>query len=161
MNNQTFSNAFRSAAVLMLLISVTNLFSCKKESTNEPEPITVDTNKEGLTFETTVIDYVQTAASADIVVEAGVSKIKKGSDPTRIFKFTNTSPNPIIIKAAKSSCGCLVPTYPAEPILPGETNQIEVRYDTNRVGVFTKTVTVTASGNPETYTLTVKGDVNM
>ncbi|MCB0663291.1 MAG: DUF1573 domain-containing protein, partial [Saprospiraceae bacterium] len=65
------------------------------------------------------------------------------------------------IKNAKGSCGCTVPTWPREPIMPGESSAIEVRYDTNRVGPFTKRVTLTTNENGEnTRVLTIKGKVN-
>lgn len=85
--------------------------------------------------------------------------VDKGADPIRRFKFTNTGNEPLIIKTAKGSCGCTVPTYPKEPIMPGESNFIEVRYDTQRVGMFTKTVTLTTNETTDTHTLTIKGDV--
>ncbi len=85
--------------------------------------------------------------------------IDKGGDPIRKFKFTNTGNEPLIIKTAKGSCGCTVPTYPKEPIMPGESNVIEVRYDTQRVGMFTKTVTLTTNETTDTHTLTIKGEV--
>ena len=85
--------------------------------------------------------------------------IDKGADPIRKFKFTNTGNEPLIIKTAKGSCGCTVPTYPKEPIMPGESNVIEVRYDTQRVGMFTKTVTLTTNETTDTHTLTIKGEV--
>lgn len=85
--------------------------------------------------------------------------IEKGGDPIRKFKFTNTGNEPLIIKTAKGSCGCTVPTYPKEPIMPGESNVIEVRYDTQRVGMFTKTVTLTTNETSDTHTLTIKGEV--
>ncbi|MCB0529940.1 MAG: DUF1573 domain-containing protein [Saprospiraceae bacterium] len=97
-----------------------------------------------MTFDVTTIDY---------------GSIEKGSDPIRKFKFTNTGNEPLIIKTAKGSCGCTVPTYPKEPIMPGESNVIEVRYDTQRVGPFTKTVTLTTNESADTHTLTIKGDV--
>lgn len=97
-----------------------------------------------MTFDVTTIDY---------------GTIDKGSDPIRKFKFTNTGNEPLIIKTAKGSCGCTVPTYPKEPIMPGESNVIEVRYDTQRVGPFTKTVSITTNEATDTHTLTIKGDV--
>lgn len=156
-----FKTTFEFAFILIAASVI--ISSCKKDedTSAQPDPtlVTIETNKDGLTFEATTIDYVATAAAADVVTVGGVKKIKKGSNQVRIFKFTNTSTSPVIIKNAKSSCGCLVPTYPIDPILPGLSGQIEVRYDTQRIGVFTKTVTVSASGLPELYTLTVKGDV--
>lgn len=85
--------------------------------------------------------------------------IDKGGDPIRKFKFTNAGNEPLIIKTAKGSCGCTVPTYPKEPILPGESNVIEVRYDTQRVGAFQKQVTLTTNEPGEEKVLTIKGEV--
>lgn len=97
-----------------------------------------------MTFEKTSIDY-------------GI--IDKGAEPVRKFKFTNTGNEPLIIKTAKSSCGCVVSTYPQEPIMPGESANIDVRYDTQRVGNFNKTVTLTTNETESTHTLTIKGEV--
>jgi Protein of unknown function (DUF1573) len=97
-----------------------------------------------MTFDVTTVDY---------------GTIDKGSEPLRKFKFTNTGNEPLIIKNAKGSCGCTVPKYPQEPIMPGESNFIEVRYDTQRVGAFNKTVTITTNEAADTKTLTIKGEV--
>jgi len=94
-------------------------------------------------FEQTTIDY---------------GKIEKGSEPVRKFKFKNTGISPLIIQSAKGSCGCTVPTYSKEPIMPGESSTIDVRYDTQRVGAFTKNVTITTNDN-ETILLTITGEV--
>ncbi len=96
------------------------------------------------TFEKTEIDY---------------GKIKQGSEPLRVFAFKNTGSEPLTISNAQGSCGCTVPTYPKEPILPGQTSKIEVRYDTQRLGGFTKTVTLTTNEANPTRVLTIKGEV--
>ncbi|MFN4255151.1 MAG: DUF1573 domain-containing protein [Saprospiraceae bacterium] len=107
---------------------------------------TAQTAAEGpvMTFEQTTIDY---------------GTIFQGSEPLRQFKFTNTGSEPLIIKDARGSCGCTVPTYPQEPVMPGESATIDVRYDTQRIGAFTKTVTLTTNEATESRTLTIKGDV--
>ncbi len=93
--------------------------------------------------------------------EIDYGKIDKGADPIRKFPFKNTGNEPLIIKNAKGSCGCTVPTWPKEPIMPGETGNIEVRYDTNREGAFTKTVTIETNEAVSTKTLTIKGEVKV
>ena len=85
--------------------------------------------------------------------------IEQGSDPYRIFNFTNSGNAPLVIKHAKGSCGCTVPTYPKEPIGPGESGEIKVRYDTNRIGKFTKRVTLTTNVGDSQKVLTIKGEV--
>ena len=76
------------------------------------------------------------------------------------FRFTNTGTEPLIVQKPKSSCGCTIPSWPNEPILPGESDVIKVTYKTNRVGNINKTVTVTSNAvkNP-TVVLRIKGTV--
>ena len=98
-----------------------------------------------MVFETNEIDY---------------GTIAHSSDPLRVFKFTNRGNQPLVIKAAKGSCGCTVPSYPKAPIAPGESGTIEVRYDTQRTGPFQKTVELTTNEGDATHILRIKGSVN-
>lgn len=93
----------------------------------------------------------------EVTIDYGT--IEQNADPYRVFAFTNTGTEPLIISNAKGSCGCTVPTYPKEPIMPGQSAEIKVRYDTNRIGAFTKTVTLTTNEANPTRTLTIKGVV--
>ena len=95
-------------------------------------------------FETETIDY---------------GTIEKGSDGVRVFKFKNTGDAPLIVSAVKSSCGCTVPKKPTAPILPGDSGEIEVKYDTNRVNPIRKTITVTSNADTPTVALKIKGTV--
>ena len=74
------------------------------------------------------------------------------------FKFTNTGDAPLIISNSKGSCGCTVPVWPKEPIAPGVSNVIKVKYDTKRIGAFNKSVTITSNAvtNP-TQVIRIKG----
>lgn len=92
------------------------------------------------------------------VVDYGV--IDHNSDGNREFVFTNNGSEPLVIKNAKGSCGCTVPTWPRDPIAPGATEKIKVKYATNRVGKFTKTITLTTNASKRPVILTVKGEVN-
>ena len=86
--------------------------------------------------------------------------IAHNADGNRKFEFTNNGNKPLIITNTQGSCGCTVPTTPKEPIAPGARGVIGVRYATDRVGPFTKTVTVSsnAEGMPSKV-LTIKGTV--
>lgn len=86
-------------------------------------------------------------------------EIAKGSDGVRVFEFTNTGTAPLVISNVRSSCGCTIPKKPEEPILPGKTGQIEVKYDTNRVGPIRKAITVTSNADTPTKVLKIKGTV--
>ena len=99
----------------------------------------------GMVFDTETIDY---------------GTIAHNADGNRKFEFTNNGNKPLIITNTQGSCGCTVPTTPKEPIAPGGRGSIGVKYATDRVGPFTKTVTVTsnAEGMP-TKVLTIKGTI--
>ena len=76
------------------------------------------------------------------------------------FKFTNTGNEPLILQKPKSSCGCTVPSWPKEPILPGESEVIKVTYKTTKVGNINKTITVTSNAKVNgTVVLRIKGKV--
>ncbi|MFE3846534.1 DUF1573 domain-containing protein [Flavobacterium sp. LB3P45] len=99
----------------------------------------------GMVFVTETIDYGTVAHNAD---------------GKREFVFTNNGNKPLIITNTQGSCGCTVPTTPKEPIAPGAKGIIGVKYATDRVGPFTKTVTVTSNAAGQaTKTLTIKGIV--
>ena len=95
-------------------------------------------------FENEVIDY---------------GDILKNSDGNRVFKFKNVGKSPLIISSIKSSCGCTVPSKPDKPIMPGETAEIKVKYATNRVGPFSKTITINSNAFEPKKVLSVKGRV--
>lgn len=87
--------------------------------------------------------------------------INQGANGAREFVITNNGTQPLIITNAIGSCGCTVPTFPKEPILPGKTAVIGVKYDTNRVGPFQKTVNITSNATSgSSKILTIKGTVN-
>ncbi|HEY0029789.1 MAG TPA: DUF1573 domain-containing protein [Bacteroidia bacterium] len=97
-----------------------------------------------ITFETEMMDY-------------GI--VAQGSNMQREFKFKNTGKSPLILTNVASSCGCLTSKWPKEPIAPGKTAVITAYYDTNRVGRFEKTLTVTSNADRPSVTLKIKGEV--
>ena len=86
-------------------------------------------------------------------------KVIKGSEKSRVFKFTNIGNEPLIIERIQSSCGCTVPEKPEEPILPGEKGEIKVSYDTNRVGGFSKMISIYSNAKNPRKVIKIKGFV--
>lgn len=86
--------------------------------------------------------------------------LQKGDECSYDYKFKNTGKEPLILANCQASCGCTAPTCPKEPILPGASGTIKVKYDSNRVGVFTKTVTITSNAKNSPVTLTIKGKID-
>jgi len=94
-------------------------------------------------------------------MEHDFGSIDQDTKNTKVFTFTNTGNEPLIISDAKGSCGCTVPNYPRNPIAPGETGEIEVVYSPGKqVNQQTKTVSITANTEPATTVLRVKANVN-
>ena len=97
-----------------------------------------------ITFDKTVIDY---------------GTVDKGADGVRDFVFTNTGDAPLIISNVKSTCGCTIPKKPEKPILPGESDKIQVKYDTKRVGFIRKSISVTSNASNSNVVLKITGQV--
>jgi hypothetical protein len=85
--------------------------------------------------------------------------ITQGSDGGCVFKFKNIGNEVLVISDVRKSCGCTTPTWSKEPILPGQSGEIKVGYNTNSVGQFSKTITVLSNATNATITLTIKGNV--
>ena len=99
----------------------------------------------GMLFENETIDY---------------GTIPHNADGKREFTFVNNGTKPLVITNATGSCGCTVPSFPKEPIAPGAKAVIGVKYATDRVGSFTKTVTITSNAEGQaSKVLTIKGNV--
>ncbi|MDX2360214.1 MAG: DUF1573 domain-containing protein [Crocinitomicaceae bacterium] len=111
-------------------------------------------------------------AQADAVVQNGATiefkkethdygTVEYGGNGQCSFEFTNTGNAPLIISQAKGSCGCTVPSWPKEPIAPGATAVITVKYDTKRPGAINKSVTITSNAvNAPTQVIRIKGNVS-
>lgn len=86
-------------------------------------------------------------------------KIYQGGDGNCIFKFKNTGTEPLTLTSVRSSCGCTTPKWTKEPILPGKEGEIYVHYDTKRMGVISKQITVISNAKTSTVVLKIKGEV--
>ena len=85
--------------------------------------------------------------------------INEGGNGICDFAFTNKGKEPLIIVSVKSSCGCTIPEYPQKPILPGQSDVIKVKYDTNRQGPINRTVTIVSNSKNSPVVLSIKGNV--
>tara|TARA_R100000935_G_C2835997_1_gene168135 strand:- start:2900 stop:3289 length:390 start_codon:yes stop_codon:yes gene_type:complete len=85
--------------------------------------------------------------------------IEKGSDGIKVFSFKNVGSEPLIIENVYSSCGCTVPTWTKTAIAPGKSGEIQVKYDTNRVGPIRRTITIYSNADEPTKAVKIKGRV--
>jgi hypothetical protein len=124
-----------SAVFLCLILNVK-----AQESVTE----SIDPNAPELSFDNETIDY---------------GTIDQGADGIRTFKFKNTGKSPLIISEVKGQCGCttLPDGWPKEPIRPGASGTIKVKYDTQRIGAFDKKVTITSNAKIASKQVSIKG----
>ena len=107
-------------------------------------PAMQDNNKPHIDFKTVKHDF---------------GTIYQNADGSWEFEFTNTGKEPLIIQNVRSSCGCTIAKKPTAPILPGQSSSIKVKYDTRRIGVFRKTITVNSNADNATVVLEIRGEV--
>lgn len=156
--------------LLVLAISV-GLVACNNEGenaegTNDAATATPAENN----LSTDLIDNSNTAATetpagpvTEITFDSydhDFGQVKEGEQVEHTFMFTNTGENDLIISDAKGSCGCTVPYYPREPIAPGATGEIRIKYDSKgKSGMQRKNVTITANTDPGKTVLNIQTEV--
>lgn len=136
------------AAITVFGVATSNA-QTKKATTKKADTAVKATTPQvdgaGMVFENETIDY---------------GTIPHNADGKREFVFVNNGNKPLTIESTQGSCGCTVPSKPEGAIAPGAKGVIGVKYATDRVGAFTKTVTVKSNAaGQETKVLTIKGTV--
>lgn len=117
----------------------------KPKKADDSKSVDPDMPKTAMTFEKMEHDY---------------GKIEQKTKNEHIFRFTNSGTNPLVIANAKGTCGCTVPDYPKDPIMPGEDGEIKVEYSSRTSkGVQTKMVNIWANTEPEQTQLKITADV--
>ncbi|MFT6338218.1 MAG: hypothetical protein ACI86M_003082 [Saprospiraceae bacterium] len=135
-----FLLAFVFAAFSMVAVSQ----STEPTTPTPIEDATPDTGGPIMSLESNTVDY---------------GTMKQHGEPLRKVSFTNTGTEPLVIKNARGSCGCTVPTWPKEPVLPGASADIEIRYATNRLGKINKTVKITTNEGGDPHVIKVVGNI--
>ncbi len=126
--------------LLLTLICSVSLLNAQETAS----PVKVDTSQMAkIVFEKTVHDY---------------GTIAKGSDGICIFKFENKGKTPLVLSNVRASCGCTTPSWPKEPINPGKSGEISVKYNTTP-GKFMKSITVMSNAVNSNVVLQIKGEV--
>ena len=146
----------KSIKILSIVALCTLSFSCNKKEENNLDHIPgVDsahakTVVEALSQEEHPQDELVKEAQSKPLTTAAFNEIdhnfgdiKKGEKVEHIYEVTNTGKNPLIISTVKPGCGCTVPDYTKEPILPGQKGKITLHFDsTNFDGAVYKTADV-------------------
>lgn len=146
--------------LLYLLILAFGFITCKQESEKLEDKLT---NADLIRNPVTASGKTDTTKVAKIKFEEtdfDFGLIREGSEVMHEFKFTNVGKEVLLIRDARSSCGCTVPEWPEDPIPPGGTGSIKVRFDSsNRKGTVDKEVNIIANTNPFMTNLYITGKV--
>ena len=115
------------------------------------------------TMLTLCIGYAVAQNQADIKFDKtehnfGAFSQEKGT-VTTVFTFTNVGTAPLVIHQAVASCGCTVPEYSQEAVLPGKTGTIKATYTAKNTGLISKRITVLSNANTDRVILQLKGEV--
>lgn len=144
--------------VVIAALSV-SFIACQESATSK-----IDAEKQKKSTEVT-LDQVDTQTDAQMEFEAvewDFGTIEQGEVVEYAFKFKNTGTDPLIISSAKGSCGCTVPEWPREPVAPGESGVIDVKFNSKgKKGKQNKRVTLTTNMVPSKKVLIVKGQINL
>lgn len=135
-------NKLLSVIVLTTICISIGIFSINAQTTKSS---TKKSKAPEIIFEKTTHDY---------------GNIMSGDDGECEFKFKNTGKEPLVLTNVYSSCGCTVPVWPKEPIMPGKSETIKVKYNTYRLGTINKKVTVISNAENGTIELFIKGNVS-
>ncbi len=144
----------KKSILIVAILSAFVFTSCKENAADKVSEVKVaeaadrDANSGKypvITFEETEFDF---------------GTIDNGTNVEHVFKFTNTGDAPLVIVGAKSSCGCTVPSYPKEPVAPGETAELLVKFNGTGKNQVSKTVTITANTATGKETIKIKAFVN-
>jgi len=161
-------------SALFALLAVCFLASCANDGdkTAASEALTTGTSQAVAPAANAATDAAKKATEAAAPVgptttlewaetEFDFGTIDQGEAVEHAFTFTNTGKEPLIISNAKGSCGCTVPQWPREPIAPGATATIDVRFDSKgKRNKQNKKVTITANTDPVQSFIYIKGEVN-
>lgn len=85
--------------------------------------------------------------------------IYQNADGDVNFIYQNDGKEPLILSRVKSSCGCTIPKWSRQPLLPGQSDTIKIHYDTKRLGSFHKSITVTSNASEPSVVLKIGGKV--
>jgi len=73
--------------------------------------------------------------------------VVKGESVSHKFDFKNTGTEPLMILNVQTTCGCTAPSWPKEPIPPGESGSISVVFNSaKKIGRQNKIITVYTNG---------------
>jgi hypothetical protein len=145
--------------VFSLVASLAILGSCKEgNSTTKVDSVKLEEARkrdQEINKGSAVIQFDRTVHDFGTVTEGEIIET--------MFTVTNVGQSALVITDAKTTCGCTVPSWPKDkPVLPGETTEIKVKFNTSGKGggKQSKNVTLFTNTSIGREVLNIKGIVN-
>lgn len=154
---------------ILPIVAALSFVACKKEQTTEQQI----ENSDSAAIAPTVADSAATTGVTAPAAPTGPSttvafsesdfkfgKIKKGDKVEHVYEVTNTGTNPLVISEVKPACGCTVPDYTKDPILPGQKGKITLKFDSSSFdGLVSKQAEVFANVEKSPILLSFSADI--
>lgn len=149
LSKQKYQIPMKKSILMLALLSVVSLTSCKDNAADKvnEENVAAAAERDAQNAEFPVMTFEEK--------EFDFGEIAQGTPVEHVFTFTNTGKAPLVIVDAKSSCGCTVPQYPREPVAPGDTGELLVKFNGSGKNQVSKTVTITANTEAGKETLKI------
>jgi len=152
------NNQYLIILIFIVAISCKNQSNVVEKDKSDPDLLSTELIRDGESL--TNDDQVLYGELTFENTRWNFGKITQGENVEHVFHFENTGSNPVIISNALGSCGCTVPTWPKEPILPGEKGEIKVKFSSGtKSGKQSKLVKITANTKPNISQLYVEGEI--
>ena len=129
--------------LLSAIFIIALMFGANAQQNQTQNPTNIESQAE-ITFEKLEHDY---------------GEVKQNGNGVCEFKYTNTGSVPLVLSKVRSSCGCTVPKWSKEPLMPGQSASITVKYNTSSVGPINKSITVESNAKTSRVRLLIKGKV--
>lgn len=165
----------KTLSIIALSIIGLGLVSCKKENkeTQAADAVVTDSTATSTTpADSSTVAPVSAETPAAPVSNQPLTtialsesnfdfgKVKKGDKVQHVYEVTNTGTNPLVISEVKPGCGCTVPDFTKEPILPGKKGKITLHFDsTNFDGAVNKYADVFANVEKTPIKLTFTANI--
>lgn len=144
----------KKSIFILAVLSVFAFTSCKEKAADKvnEDNVAAAADRDADAGKFPVMEFAET--------EFDFGTIDQGTAVEHKFSFTNTGDAPLVIVDAKSSCGCTVPEFTREPVAPGATGDMLVKFNGSGKNQVSKTVTITANTATGKETIKIKAFVN-
>lgn len=144
-------------------LGIISFQSCEKKS-QPADQIHIDTMAaEPVNPSAALIKEAQSKPLTNIAISEDTfdfGVIKKGEVKHHTYEITNTGTNPLIISEVKPGCGCTIPEFTKDPILPGQKGKITLKFESEGFdGVVHKTAEVFANVAKAPITINFTADI--